>query len=209
MGSTGQDTGGTRPMKLRCEIYDEPALLLETRAGPGAEGEIWRTPALRGISAGWDRPPDPHTIENWLRGAIPGRTGLWRRSSATPAPCMPIVASPSGPERCQTGSGPMPTGSTPVRCDSSGTARPPPPQAFIRHGEAAPPQGVGAGAKSITSSSREDCAKPPLKLSELAEGSRRRSSTPSTATRRCPALAGRLRSLSRRTAACCCPAVGA
>ena len=58
-------------MKLRCYIHDERALEVETRAGPDPEGEIWRGPALRKISAGWDRTPDTYTIEHWLRGAIP------------------------------------------------------------------------------------------------------------------------------------------
>ena len=122
-------------MKLRCEIYDEPALLLETRAGPGAEGEIWRTPALRGISAGWDRPPDPHTIENWLRGAIPenGTLETFERNAGAVYADRGIAI----------GAGAMPDWIwANADWEYPGAVR------FIRHGEAAPPA-RGGGWREI------------------------------------------------------------
>ena len=58
-------------MKLHWYIHDEHCVSVETGAGRTTPAIEWRTEALRRVSAGWDRKPDRHTIEVWLRGGLP------------------------------------------------------------------------------------------------------------------------------------------
>ena len=63
-------------MKLLWYIHDKHCLTVETGAGRKTPAIEWRAEALRRVSAGWDREPDRHTIEMWLRGALPENGSL-------------------------------------------------------------------------------------------------------------------------------------
>lgn len=63
-------------MKLRWYIHDRHCLTVETGGGHALPEIEWTGEALRRVSAGWDRAPDRHTIEMWLRGAIPENGSL-------------------------------------------------------------------------------------------------------------------------------------
>ena len=58
-------------MKLRWYIHGNHCLTVDTGAGRALPAIEWRGDALRRVSAGWNREPDRHTIEHWLRGALP------------------------------------------------------------------------------------------------------------------------------------------
>ncbi|MDD9981592.1 MAG: HipA domain-containing protein [Gammaproteobacteria bacterium] len=58
-------------MKLRWYLHDTHCLTMETGGGKSVPAVEWRSPALRRVSAGWDRAPERHTIDLWLRGALP------------------------------------------------------------------------------------------------------------------------------------------
>ena len=63
-------------MKVRWYIHDAHCLTMETGSGRTAPQIEWRSDALRRVSAGWNRPPERHTIERWLRGALPENGNL-------------------------------------------------------------------------------------------------------------------------------------
>ena len=58
-------------MKLRWYIHDTHCLTMETGGGRAVPEVQRRFPALRWVSAGWDRQPDRHTLDLWLRGVLP------------------------------------------------------------------------------------------------------------------------------------------
>ena len=63
-------------MKIRWYIHDAHCLTVESGGGQTAPSIEWRSGALRRVSAGWDRTPERHTIELWLRGALPENGNL-------------------------------------------------------------------------------------------------------------------------------------
>ena len=58
-------------MKLRWSIHGKHCLTVETGGGRALPEIEWRGEALRRVCAGWNRAPERHTIEHWLRGALP------------------------------------------------------------------------------------------------------------------------------------------
>ena len=58
-------------MKLRWAIHGKHCLTVETGGGRALPEIKWVGEELRRVSTGWNRTPERHAIEHWLRGALP------------------------------------------------------------------------------------------------------------------------------------------